>query len=319
VFHGDITPEIAQGLLELDKRIAAAGIPPSKLDETITLATWNVREFGRRPRLAASLHYIAEILGQFDLIAVVEVRDNLADLEKVKEYLGPYWRVVFSDYVTDGGGNRERIAYLYDNRAVAFTGLAAEADSPRVKKGTEYVPTLTWWRAPYIASFRAGNFDFILLTAHIRWGDGETDRQPELQMLADWVAQRIKEKYVEDKDILVMGDFNIPSLDSPLYKAVTSQGLRMPQALAGLHGTNLAKDKRYDQILHYSSTPEVTFTGKGGAMDFADGGWEGLYPGSKMKPEDYTYQISDHLPLWIQVCTDVQGQRLHQIINPGKD
>jgi hypothetical protein len=110
MFHGEITAEIAGGLLELDKRIGASNIPPSRLDERITLATWNVREFGKKRRLPTSLHYIAEVLGQFDLIAVVEVRDNLADLETVMEYLGPYWRVVFSDYITDCGGNRERIA-----------------------------------------------------------------------------------------------------------------------------------------------------------------------------------------------------------------
>lgn len=30
--HGDVSPEITQGLLELKKRITAAGIPASKLD-----------------------------------------------------------------------------------------------------------------------------------------------------------------------------------------------------------------------------------------------------------------------------------------------
>ena len=29
-----------------------------------------------------------------------------------------------------------------------------------------------------------------------------------------------------------MGDFNIPSLDSPLFQAITSTGLRLPTALA---------------------------------------------------------------------------------------
>ena len=53
------------------ERIAAAAIPSSKLDESLNIATWNIREFGRRPRLDASLHYIAEIIGQFDLVAVV--------------------------------------------------------------------------------------------------------------------------------------------------------------------------------------------------------------------------------------------------------
>lgn len=80
--HGEIAKPIADGLIELRKRIAQGGIPSSKLDETLNLATWNIREFGRKPRSDAALHYIAEILGQFDLIGIVELRDNLADLEK---------------------------------------------------------------------------------------------------------------------------------------------------------------------------------------------------------------------------------------------
>ncbi len=45
--HGDVSPEIAAGLLALKKRIDAAKIPPSKLDETINVAVWNIREFGK--------------------------------------------------------------------------------------------------------------------------------------------------------------------------------------------------------------------------------------------------------------------------------
>ncbi|MBI2348834.1 MAG: endonuclease, partial [Deltaproteobacteria bacterium] len=74
--HGEITKEIAQGLKVLQKRIQEAKIPASKLDETLNLATWNIREFGKRPRKKASLHFIAEIIGQFDLVSIVEVRDN---------------------------------------------------------------------------------------------------------------------------------------------------------------------------------------------------------------------------------------------------
>jgi hypothetical protein len=78
--HGPVSPEIAQGLLALRGRIEAARIPPSKLDETINVAVWNVREIGKARRSEAALHYIAEIIGQFDLVALVELRDDLTDL-----------------------------------------------------------------------------------------------------------------------------------------------------------------------------------------------------------------------------------------------
>ena len=101
--HGPVTPEIAAGLLVLRERIEAAKIPPSKLDESINIAVWNVREFGRVHRTEPAIHYIAEILGQFDLIALVELRDDLTDLGRVLCYLGPEWRVVYSDWIDDRG------------------------------------------------------------------------------------------------------------------------------------------------------------------------------------------------------------------------
>jgi hypothetical protein len=106
--HGKVSPQLAKGLLALKKRIDAAKIPSSKLDETINVAIWNIREFGKSPRTDAAIHYIAEILGQFDLVALVELRDALADLGRVLPILGSSWDVVYSDWIEDDGGNGER-------------------------------------------------------------------------------------------------------------------------------------------------------------------------------------------------------------------
>jgi len=296
----------------LHARITAAGIPSSKLDETLNIATWNIREFGSHARTEPAIHYIAEILGQFDLISVVELRDDLSDLARVLAILGPYWKVVYSDMIPDAGGNRERLAFAYDKRAVVFTGFAAEANPPRAKRGEEYLSKISWWRSPYMASFRAGNFDFVVLTAHIRWGGALKGRRQELQLLADWVDAKRAEKTCEDKDILVMGDFNIPSRDDDLFAAITSRGLAIPDALLGLKfGTDLSKDRRYDQILHY---PRFSgkFTNAGGVLDFYAGNGAPLLP--RLTKEQFTLQLSDHLPLWIQINTDIDGELLDQII-----
>lgn len=188
--HGDVSAEVAAGLLALKKRIDAAKIPSSRLDETINVAVWNIREFGKKRRKPAALHYIAEILGQFDLIALVELRDNLEDFGRVCQFLGPSWDLVYSDWMPDDGGNRERTGFLFDRRAVTFNGLAAEVDAPRGKAGTEYLATQSFWRAPYMCSFRSGNFDFIAIAAHARWGKSIAGREAELGMLADWIDER---------------------------------------------------------------------------------------------------------------------------------
>ncbi|UCD93450.1 MAG: endonuclease/exonuclease/phosphatase family protein [Candidatus Zixiibacteriota bacterium] len=314
MYHGPISKEIANGLKTLRKRINKAKIPASSLDETINLATWNIREFGRRPREEAAIHYIAEIMNQFDFIAVTELRDNLSDLKRVLKILGPYWKAVFSDYIADPGGNRERVAYVYDKRAVVFTGLAAEADARRVKdrETGEYLPEQSWWRKPFMASFRAGSFDFVGLTAHIRWGSGDAARIAPLELLAKWLSARVNEEHLVDKDFIVMGDFNIPSEDDELFAAITSEGLRIPDALRGITGSNLAQNKRYDQILHY---PRFTkcFSNRGGVLDFYADDQEALFPGMELR--DFTYQLSDHLPLWIHVNTRPANEQLDQILN----
>jgi hypothetical protein len=120
------------------------------------------------------------------------------------------------------------------------------------------------------------------------------------------------DKHAEDKDIIVMGDFNIPKKDDALFKAVTSRGLQIPTALRGLEfGSNLEKDKRYDQILHYAVYPE-NFSNAGGILDFYEGNVSELFPG--MSKADFTYQLSDHLPLWMQIKTDIDGFQLNEII-----
>jgi endonuclease/exonuclease/phosphatase family metal-dependent hydrolase len=319
MIHKDIDQQIGEGLKELRRRIDLDPIPPSELDETLNIATWNIREFGKKPREKASIHYIAEILSQFDLITLIEVRDNLTDLYRVMDVLGNNWRVMFSDYNKDAAGNSERLAYLYDTRAVITTGLAAETDPYREKdpkNNNEYMPSFTWWRSPYMASFRSGNFDFILLAAHIRWGDSPASRIIELRGLADWVEKRTGEPYNLDKDFIICGDFNIDSLDDDLFKAITDRGLNIPNKLRGLHGSDLAKKKRYDQIL-FNTRYTGTFTDKGGVLDFYRGDFRALYPANKYPKLDklkFTFEISDHLPLWMQINTWVDDEQLDQFL-----
>ena len=313
--HGSLDQATARGLKELRRRIRKASVPPSSLDERIILATWNIREFGRRRRRDDAIHYIAEIMGQFDLIGVTEVRDDLTDLNRVLQILGPYWRVVFSDFIADAGGNRERVAYVYDKRAVTFTGLAAEPDAPRRKNSEgEYVPAFSWWRSPFMASFRAGSFDFLLITAHIRWGSGKKARVTPLKLLAEWIDKRQRDQHVVDKDIILMGDFNIPTTNDETFRAITSKGLRIPKGLRGVHGTNLDQKKRYDQILYYVHHTK-SFTDNGGTIDFYMNDFESLFGVTDDNP---TYQLSDHLPLWVELDVDNEDEKLDQILNPRK-
>lgn len=320
--YGEPAPHIAEGLIRLRERIAEEDIPASALDESLNIATWNIREFGRVPRLEASIYYIAEILSRFDLIALTELRDDMGDLERAMALLGNEWRVVFSDFTGDRGGNDERIAYLYDSRMVTFTGLAAEADPPRVKdpETGEYVAPFTWWRPPYMASFRAGNFDFVVLTAHMRWGRRIAGRVAALAQFEQWVQRRRRRENAGRRDFVVMGDFNVPHRHHDAFRALTGEGrtLLTPEALREAQGTNLSRRNTYDQILH-SPTDRARFSGRGGTVRFyrdeVPGDWRHLYPDPAHRPAEsrFTYEMSDHLPLWLQVKTDIMDRRLEEL------
>ena len=318
--HSKLNTNELKGLKLLRKRIKEAKIPSSKLDETINIATWNIRHWGQKKRKKCSLHYIAEIISQFDLVSVIELRRNVSELKYVLDLLGKYWDVVFSDYITDAGGNKERIAYIFDTRAVQFTGMAAETDGPRKKnkKTKVYEPKFSWWRKPYMASFKAGSFDFVAISAHIQWGTVK-GREKELQELAKWVQSFQKDEYRVDRDVILMGDFNITSFKSKLYKAISEYGFEAPKALIKSKlGSNLAANKRYDQILHHPGQTGSVFTDKGGVVDFYKKNHKSLLPYKSLSKDDFTYELSDHLPLWVHLNIDTADEELDQLLSERK-
>lgn len=85
------------------------------------------------------------------------------------------------------------------------------------------------------------------MSTHIRWGDKDSDRTEELRHLAKWVDDKVTlmkkgGKAWNDRDIFVIGDFNIPSRRSPLFEAMTSRGLQIPNALLKqIFGSNYPK------------------------------------------------------------------------------
>lgn len=314
--HSRLNLDELEGIKLLRKRIAAAEIPGSTLDETLNIATWNIRHWGQKRRKRFSLHCIAEIFHQFDIIAVTELRRNVSEMSYVLNLLGPYWRVVYSDYTTDSGGNKERIAFIYDTRAADFTGLAAESDGPRKKNRItgQYVPTFNWWRKPYMGSFRAGQFDFILLAVHLQWGT-TSGRLEELKQLAKYIKTFQKDEHRVDRDIIALGDFNIPSFTHEMYEAISEYGLSAPKSILSLeHGSNLAKNKRYDQILHHPAVTGSVFSDRGGVLDFYKGNHKVFKPYSELTKSQFTFEMSDHLPLWVQLKLDVEDEQLDQLI-----
>ncbi|PWW01984.1 hypothetical protein DFR52_102649 [Hoeflea marina] len=121
-------------------REALAGHFPKDTDRiaTLRIGTWNIREFGNTKYGGRDtyepLYYMAEILSNFDIAAIQEVRDNMREFLDLRQILGPDWDYIATD-VTDGGaGNGERMVFLFNRNRVRFRHIAGELTLPDGKK-----------------------------------------------------------------------------------------------------------------------------------------------------------------------------------------
>lgn len=77
-------------------------------------------------RNLADLVAIAEIVSRFDVCAIQETRGDLTALRTLMHRLGEDWGFVVTDVGEGDAANDERLAYVFDRRAVRFSGLAGE-------------------------------------------------------------------------------------------------------------------------------------------------------------------------------------------------
>jgi endonuclease/exonuclease/phosphatase family metal-dependent hydrolase len=105
---------------------------------TVRIGTWNIREFGNSKYGGRDtyepLYYMAEIISNFDIAAIQEVRDDMREFLQLRHILGPDWDYLATD-VTDGGaGNGERMVFAFNRNRVRFRNIAGELTLPDGKK-----------------------------------------------------------------------------------------------------------------------------------------------------------------------------------------
>lgn len=345
-FYRDIkgnTPEgerIITHLLTLRKQLTAQ-IPEKKLTENLLLATWNIREFGTHKyggRRDEAYYYIAEIISRFDIVAIQEVREDLNALKKLLAILGAYWKYIFTDVTGGKRGNGERLAFLFDTRKVQFGGLAGEMVLPPYEKKDPdsgqivYQPVQQLARTPYLCGFLAGWNNFVLSTVHILYGSAaadDPDRIKEIEEVARMMSEKAEDQYAWTNNMILLGDFNIYSPQDQTYKAIEAEGFVIPAAIKKLPGSNVPKDKFYDQIAFKVKPHRFEFSGKAGVFDYykyvytlseeqayADEMGKSYLVNSKGKKKTAkekttyyksywrTFQMSDHLPMWVEIQID---------------
>jgi len=337
--HSD---RIISGLERLRAQLDSE-LPDRSLEKTLRLATWNIREFDSPaygPRSEDAFFFIAEIVSRFDLIAIQEVRRDLTALKTLTRHLGRHWRYLVTDTTEGKPGNDERLAFLYDTRKVEFTGLAGELVMPDVTKADgAVVPARQIVRTPFTAGFRAGWVDLQLATVHILYGEDAADspgRIAEISAVAKFLAARAADPDSASPNLVLLGDFNIYDRSDATMKALTDAGWSVPQELHDLpQGSNVPKDKFYDQIAVLPIAHHFQPAGPAGVLDYyqsvfrledekayADDmgpAYEATSAGKQrsdaQKTTYYksywrTFQMSDHLPMWIDLKIDYTQEYL---------
>lgn len=361
-FYQNIKSDTPEGQRTLSRLLAlrkALGdtVPKKQMESNLLLATWNIREFGTSKyggRTDEAYYYIAEVISKFDIVALQEVKEDLSALKKLMSILGGYWEYTFTDVTAGKQGNGERLAFVFDTRKVKFGGLAGEMVLPPFEKKdpvsgqTIYEPVKQLARTPYLCGFRAGWTNFLLSTVHILYGEAianNKERTKEIQQLANTMAKRATDKFEWSNNIVLLGDFNIFSPEDDTYKAIEKAGFEIPEQLKKLPGSNVPKNKFYDQIAFKVRANRFETTGKAGVFDYYEYVMkledEKLYAkamgdeyekDSKGKKRDAkgktsyyktywrTFQLSDHLPMWVEIKIDHTDAYLNgKLIPPQKE
>ncbi len=320
-------------------------------DNRLLLASWNIANLGVQKRTLGARKVIAHILKRFDLVAVQEINDDYRQFIDIVELMGPSYDFVMSDTA----GNDERLTFVYDVNKVQPGNLFGEIalrtrEYPKrnVKVhyrsgGQDKVQTFNNFRFtpfdrnPFIGSFTCGDVDLVLANVHLYFGafqrsSNEANRKKyarrvlEIFALAKWAENRSSGGNAWDKDIVLIGDMNVPNMSDneatikalqqfawravDLYK---NTGLAETESLTRIGGSNLGNDKTYDQIA-FAPTGLRNRVVKYGVFDF-DGAvfaskWKRLAKSNthaqavKEFNRYLRYYLSDHRPVWVELRTN---------------
>ena len=326
--HGRARPGeagwIADHLLRL-RALLNGEITSKRRPNSLIVGSWNIRHFdGGRPRLPESFHYIAEIIDHFDICAIQEVKD-IGAVKRLVGLLGPNWDFFVNDSSGAGRGNYERMAFLFNRNRLFFRNLIGELVMEKdALPGNEQIG-----RTPFFAAFQAGWFKFTLCSAHIIFGqtEGRPLREDEIAAIAGVLRKRARET---DEVHILLGDMNIEDRDDAGMKALIDNGFLVPD----IGTSSLTGAKHYDQIAFTGPADETNLINRGIvrwqeavfteseagdyeliAVDTREGDKKGV-PFSNW-PTQYkswrTHEMSDHLPVWIEIAVDYSNEYLLRI------
>jgi endonuclease/exonuclease/phosphatase family metal-dependent hydrolase len=277
------------------------GAVPPRLGETIRVATWNIQVFGEdKLNDPAAMNIIVQVLRQFDVIAIQEVRavsqEVVPELVRQLNAGGQH----HYDYVLGPRlgrtASKEQYAFVFDmasievDRAQLYT--IDDKDDLLHRE-----PLVGWFRARLAPEQSQLAFTFSLINVHT--DPDEVDRELDAM---DNVLFAVQGDRRHEDDNLLLGDFNVN--DRNLGELGRVNGLSW---IVTNTPTNIRHSAQYDNIFFLrAATPE--FTGRGGVYDFLR---------EFNINTDQAKKVSDHLPVWAEFSVYEGGRPGPVAARPG--
>jgi endonuclease/exonuclease/phosphatase family metal-dependent hydrolase len=259
-------------------------------NQTITIATWNIRDLSTNSRSDFELLQISYILQNYDFIAIQEVNDEEAIHRLV------YWlKVLDNSYgslfspPSGTGSEKEHYTFLYRKKFIKWLGSSKLAEGD-------------FARPPFLASFKAGNFDFTVISIHVCFGCnglGEEGRRLEIQRLTSLYSNLLNG---QEKDILLMGDFNLEPNDGAFLNLQTIDSTR-PILTCDTNEkcsqfSTTRETKLFDNMW-FDRAHTNEYANEHGIFDFDEELFEDPSGNSSDYRERYArFAVSDHRPIW---------------------
>lgn len=340
----------------LDKQVPERNVLSSLLMATWNVRELGAdKKFGTR--LDESLLYIAEIVSHFDLVAMQEVNENLSDLQDLVRLLGGWWDYLVTDVTLGTSGNHERIAFIYDGRKVRFDHLAGELALPDAKSKKVVQPARSPFICAFKVGWRRLSLCSVHIFFGKSKPD-DPRRIEEIRAISKALAERNERRQNiadgEPESVVLLGDFNIfDATKDKTAKALEDNKFIVPDALLVkpenrlVDGdrkpltTNVIRDKHFDQIAFHDPKNRLQAS-KGGVFDFqqviygSDDAQKYRSAMERSAPEKFkkasasdkalgtfyrqwrTFQMSDHLPLWVELKTDFADAYLASVMRGKK-
>jgi len=254
---------------------------------TIRVAAFNIQVFGQAKRSKSDvMEVLIRVAREFDVVLVQEIRDSSGEtapmyLAGINSLEGPTYAYVESPRL-GRTSSKESYAYYWNTATVQIIEGSAHVYDDALD---------TYEREPYVASFRAGGFDFTLIGVHTkpeeaRWEIGNLTA----------VALSVLDANPGESDIIILGDLNadgsyfgedgLSPLKEEPYVWLTDNGL----------DTMTKTDWTYDRIIVTGATMHEYVEGTCTAFYFdAEYGLSG----------DIVEEVSDHYPIYAVFRVDL--------------